>query len=885
MNTYPSQLVRLRVNSFKNPLGLTDTNPILRWELSDEYTSDSIPSAWQISVATTAERLTAPDVWDSGWITSNLNEAPYDGPALHSRQRYYWTVRVRCEEDGAISDWAEPVFWETGLLSTDDWSAQWIQTDLIGGKRTSAPAPYLRSAFTLSHKPRKARLYITALGLYDCEINGQSVTNDVFLPGWTDYDKRLQVQTHDVTALLNTGRNAIGVILGDGWYCGFVNHADRQFHGLRPALLAQLEIELIDGSVQRIVSDEKWSYSSGPILESDLLMGESYDARLELGAWSSPGYDDTHWRSVSTLPSPKLTLQSSASPRVRRQELLPALKPVQYSKDWKGWQKRIYDLGQNIAGRVRITVRGQSGSYFQLRHAEMLDAQGNVYTENLRTARSTDSYVCRGNEVETWEPRFTFHGFRYVEITSSDTQAEVLKVEGIVLHTEMEATGHFECSNPLLNQLFQNIKWGMKGNFLEVPTDCPQRDERQGWTGDAQVFIPTACFLHDVRGFFGKWALDLADGQGPNGEITAWAPHVNTNHDSGPAWSDAAIICPWEIYRHYGDRQILEQNYPTMQRFLEFIKKHRCRDGIRSHPEVDKWGGHGDWLALDGSSNWEGNTPKDLIGTAFLAHDLDLISRIARILNRPEDAAAYVRWRQETIRAFQRRFVTHDGLVVGQTQTAYVLALKFDLLPDALRPIAARELVRNIEKRNWHLSTGFVGTPHLCQVLEDSGHLDVAYRLLEQETFPSWLFPVKNGATTIWERWDGWTPDKGFQDAAMNSFNHYAYGAVGAWMVRSVAGLAIDEASPGGSRIIFRPRPGGTITRAAAKWHSPRGRVEIRWELKDGRLSLSFSLPAYAVGSLDLPSGFETAQTEFGPGNYQLLIDGGVPCEALAATT
>ncbi|EIP99535.1 glycogen debranching enzyme [Opitutaceae bacterium TAV1] len=880
MSYCPFQPTRLRVNSFKNPLGFTEQHPVLTWELPNACDCDSIPVAWRIRVATTSEQLISSEAWDSGWVTSAINEAPYAGPALHSRERSYWTVRVRCE-DGAISDWAEPAFWETGLLSSDDWSAKWIQSGITGGKRTCAPAPYLRAGFSLSQKPAKARLYITALGLYDCEINGRPVTDDVFLPGWTDYAKRVQVQTYDVTTFLQTGENAIGAILGDGWYCGFVNHADRQFHGPRPALLAQLEIEFTDGSVQRIVSDETWKYSTGPILENDLLMGESYDARLELGAWSSPGYDESGWRPVSIFPPPPLVLQSSASPRVRRQEVLAVQQPLRASQDYRGWKTRIYDLGQNIAGRVRIAVRGRSGSYFQLRHAEMLDAQGNVYTENLRTARSIDSYVCRGNDVETWEPRFTFHGFRYVEVASSDPDAGVIEIEGIALYSDMEATGEFACSNPLLNQLFKNIHWGMKGNFLEVPTDCPQRDERQGWTGDAQVFIPTACFLRDVRGFFEKWALDLADAQGPSGEITAWAPRVNTSHDSGPAWSDAVIICPWEIYRHYGDRRILEQNYPTMRRFLGFLKKHRCKDGIRSHPDIDPWGGHGDWLALDGSSNWEGTTPKDLIGTAFLAHDLDLMARIARVLGKPEDAAACEQWRRETVQAFQRRFVTGDGLLVGKTQTAYVLALHFKLLPETLRPAAARELVRDIEKRGWHLSTGFVGTPHLCQVLEDHGYLDVACRLLEQESFPSWLFPVKNGATTIWERWDGWTPGKGFQDAAMNSFNHYAYGAVGAWMVRTIAGLALDECHPGGTRILLRPRPCGSLTHAEAEWRSPRGRVKIRWEVmpvigSGGQhfppVQLAFSIPACSTATLSSPDGYCTEVTKFGPGDHNVTL-------------
>jgi alpha-L-rhamnosidase len=865
--------VRLRVEFFKNPLGIDELHPILSWELPEEEPVAN-PKAWRVLVADSQETLDRDNgnLWDSGWDESNkINEVVYGGVVGKARQRLWWKVRVQAA-DGEIGQWSESAWWEYSLLKSDDWSASWISTDLIGGPRNGAPAPYLRKDFSLPESPKRARLYVTALGLYECEINGQSISHDVFTPGWTEYRKRVQVQAYDVTALLMRGQNALGAILGDGWYCGHVSIEERQIYGSRPAFIAQLEVELSDGSILRIVTDSTWKYSPGPILENDLLMGESYDARLELENWSSPGYDESRWRGVVEEPKREIALTASASPRVRRQEVIPLRNPIRSWSDSR--DVSIYDLRQNIAGRIRITVCGSPGTHFRIRYAEVLDKNGFLYTDNLRTAICTDHYTCKGNAAETWEPRFTFHGFRYVAISTSNRKAEIILVEGIALYSDMEQTGYFSCSHPLLNQLFKNIQWGMKGNFLEVPTDCPQRDERLGWTGDAQVFISTASFLRDVRGFFNKWTLDVADAQRLSGSIPSVAPKVTVGDDGGPAWSDAAIICPWEIYRAYGDRRILERNYPVMKRFFEYLRLHQCKDRIRSHPDIDKWGGHGDWLALDGSLDREGNTPKDLIGTAFLAYDLQLLSQIATILGNKADSYSYNAWRQEVVRAFQRRFVTEDGLLVGKTQTSYVLALHFGLIPEKLKHTAAAELVRDIQKRSFHLSTGFVGTPYICQVLEDNGYLDVAYQLLEQETFPSWLFPVKNGATTIWERWDGWTPEKGFQDKSMNSFNHYAYGAIGAWMVRTVAGIELDAEQPGGSHIFFRPRPGGSLTNARASWHTARGSVEICWEKKEAMLNLSFTVPAYASATLLPPEGFFAPQKKFSSGRHQIVLRG-----------
>jgi alpha-L-rhamnosidase len=739
-------------------------------------------------------------------------------------------------------------------------SAIWIASSIVGGPRTTAPAPYFRKDFSYDGEISSARLWVTALGLYECEINGQRVGDHIFAPGWTNYHTRVPFQHYDVTELIKQGANAIGIILGDGWYCGFMAWKERQMYGDRPQVIARLEITNTLGEVSHIVTDDSWTTSAGPILECDMQLGESYDARLEQPGWSSPGFTARHWYPAIIREDPAIAFTPSEAPPVRR---IAEITPVSLNLIPNHWPKpcRIYDMGQNFSGRARIAVEAPRGTTFSIRFGEVLNPDGTVYQLNLRSARSTEYYTCKGGGIEVWEPRFTFHGFRYVEIRGLRPDYAI-DVTGIVLHSDLETIGHFACSNPLLNQLQSNILWSQKGNFLEVPTDCPQRNERMGWTGDAQVFARTACFNMNVLGFFHKWMQDIRDAQRPNGAVPAVIPEpgVIPFEEGGPAWADATIICPWTVYLCYGDERILRDHYECMQRYMDFVIRERTLDHIRSHPDIDPWAGYGDWLALDGSGGNEGSTPRDLIGTAFHIGNCRIMRDVARLFGYEKDAERYAHLASESTAAFQRRFLTPEGLLASGTQTSYVLALHFDLIPAGSRAQAARELVRQIEKRQYHLATGFVGTPYLLGVLEASGHLDVAYRLLEQETFPSWLFPVKNGATTIWERWDSWTPQKGLQDPEMNSFNHYAYGAVGAWMVRSVAGLEVDPEAPGYRHIIFRPQPGGSLTWAEATLKSPHGTVGIRWEAKGDTLMITTTVPPSCRATLIHPAEYGAGQ-------------------------
>ena len=754
-------------------------------------------------------------------------------------------------------------------------SARWIASPVAGGARTVPPAPFLRRAFTLPRAVRSARLTVTALGLYEAEINGKPVGDHVFAPGWTEYRKQVPYQTYEVGPLLRRGENALGAVLGEGWYSGMLGWNNlRQQYGERPQLIARLEVVLDDGTRLEVVTDDAWKTATGPILENDFLMGEMYDARMELGAWSLPGYDDREWVPVRRAPDPKIEFTRSEAPPVRRTGELRPGKPRRFP--YQGLEGRIYDLGQNFSGRVRLAVKAPRGTTVTLRFAEILNPDGSLYTENLRGARATDAYTCKGEGTETWEPRFTFHGFRYVEVKGLQPETEA-KITGIVLNSDTRPTGRFACSHPLLNQLQSNIVWGQKSNFLEVPTDCPQRDERLGWTGDAQVFIRTAAFNMDVQGFFRKWTRDIRDAQSPEGGVPPVVPRSMTEtltmDDGGPAWSDAAVICPWTVYLCYGDRKILEDHYASMVCYVGFLGKKKSKGHIRSHPEVDAWGGFGDWLALDGGGKTEGITPKDLIGTAFYAYDAEILARVAVLLGKEDDARRFRRLHGEIVAAFRRRFVTPDGLIVAGTQTAYVVALRFGLLEETHRSAAAKFLAGDVAARGFHLATGFVGTPYILDVLTQYGHLDTAYKLLEQEAFPSWLFPVKNGATTIWERWDGWTPEKGPQDKGMNSYNHYAYGAVGAWMYGTVAGLDLDPEKPAYKHIVFRPRPGGTLTWAEAELETGFGKAAIRWEKRKtgAGLKLDLLVPRGTTATLHPPEGYGKARP-LRAGRHRLVL-------------
>ncbi len=824
----------LRCEYFDNPIGIDRLKPLLSWKLVSDARNVN-QAAYKIMAASSARKLEDGDfdLWDSGKVSSgDCVAVEYNGVPLGARVQVFWRVEVWDNYDNHAT--SSVATWEMGLLGKLDWSSSWIRSWLAGAPRTSVPSPLFRKPFHVEGRVERARLYVTALGLHECWINGHKVSEDRLAPGWTDYRVRAQYQSYNVTELVKQGENTLGAMLGDGWFCGYVGWRERQFFGEQPALLAQLEITTEDGTRHTVGTDGTWTFALGPILSADILMGESYDARKELENWCSPGKPAGSWVPVEIAPEPGIVVNAQIGPTVR---VIEELKPLDAPRNVHG--RWIYNMGQNMVGVVRLHLKNQPrGATIGIRHAEMLNEDGSLYTTNLRGALQTDYYTTRGDEAETYEPRFTFHGFQYVELSGFHGTPDIDTITAVTLHSAMNITGSFECSDKLVNQLQHNILWGQKGNFVDVPTDCPQRDERLGWMGDAQVFIRTAAFNMDVAGFFNRWMLTVEDSQGDHGEYPMFAPNIDShNSDGGPAWSDAGIICPWTIYLCYGDKRILRDRYASMQRYMQWLTE-TAVDFIRCSKEGKHYHCFGDWL------NIEAGTPNDLLGTAFYAYCLELMQRIASVLGHEADAAAYGSEWVKVRDAYVAHFLAGDDPEALKSQTGCILSLHFNLVQDELKARVTGALVSDITSRKDHISSGFVGAPYVQQVLTSSNETAVAYKLLAQTSWPSWLYSVTRGATTIWERWDGWTEEKGFQDPGMNSFNHYAYGAVGDWLYTTVAGIDTDSASPGYRRIVMAPKPGGSLTYATAELNTMYGLVSSSWRLDDDRFIWNVKIPA-----------------------------------------
>jgi len=858
----------LRCEYRVNPLGIDVAEPRLSWIIESEQRQQK-QNAYQILVAGSQENLKAGrgDLWDSGKVDSDQTaHIVYKGKPLRSGVRCYWKVRV-WDRDDNLSVWSKPAYWTMGLPDPKYRQAKWIGYDAAlspsdkeaqepnqanpkkaktGKDKLVLPPPrYLRNVFWVYKPIRRATVYASALGLYELRINGQRVGEDYFTPGWTDYSKRVYYQTYDVADLLRKGSNAVGAIIADGWYAGYIGFGQKREHyGKDPRFFMQLEVEYADGTRQITVTDASWKATYGPHLEADFLMGETYDARKEMPGWDRPGFNDSAWGDVVVTETIPGLLQSYPGVTVRKQL---EIEPVKITEAKEG--TFVFDLGQNFAGWARLQVKGQAGTKVVLRFAEVLNPDGTIYTTNLRAARCTDTYILKGNGTEIWEPRFTYHGFRYVELTGYPGRPGADAITGIVVHSDTPVVGSFECSNPMVNKLYKNITWSQRSNFLEVPTDCPQRDERLGWTGDAQIFIRTATYNMDVAAFFTKWLLDLEDAQNPNGAFPDVAPRKVAMGDGVPAWGDAGVICPWTMYKVYGDKHIIQKHYEAMKKWIAYLRTN-SKDLLR--PAY----GYGDWVAV-GS-----DTPKDIIATAYFAYSTRLLSEMAAVIGKNEDAKEYQALFQQIKDAFNKAYVSDDGKIKGDTQTCYCLALYFDLLPEQKRELASGHLIKALGEKDWHLSTGFVGLSYLLPALTQMGHLDIAYRLLASDTFPSWGYSIKHGATSIWERWDGWTAEKGFQDPGMNSFNHYAFGSVGRWLFGTVAGIETDV--PGYKNVIIRPQPGGGMTYAGAAYDSIAGKIESCWRIDCGEFELDVTIPANTTATIYIPASDAESVLESG---------------------
>jgi alpha-L-rhamnosidase len=845
----------LKVEHLEDPLSIETLKPRFSWKINSTV-KNTLQSSYEIRVGTNkaSVKLGKDLVWKASVSGDQSVLIDYAGSELQSKKRYYWQVRVK-DNHGNSSAWSEPRLFQTGLVESD-WTAQWIT---VPGKDTSKVSPLFRKEISLKKEVKSAVAYVTAKGLYEAQINGKRISDSYFAPGWTSYNKHLQYQAYDVTAFLKKGSNAIGVTLGDGWYKGHIGFAGQHnFYGDTRALLFQLEIEYTDGSKEIVQTDDQWKSSYGPILGSDIYNGETYDARFEKQGWALASYkEDETWTGVRTLSKGKEQLVSMSGPPVKKHEQFKALKIIKTPKG-----ETVVDFGQNLVGWVQLKAIGAAGTKITLSHAEVLDKEGNFYTVNLRSAKQQNNYILKGAGEEVFEPHFTFQGFRYVKVEGYPGDLKESDLTAIALYSDMKTTGKFATSNPLLNQLQHNIQWGQKGNFVDVPTDCPQRDERLGWTGDAQAFAATAAYNMDVAGFFTKWLKDVKLDQLSNGSVPFVVPNVIGDGSSGAAgWADVATIIPWDMYVAYGDKRILESQYESMVGWVKFMTS-------ASKDNLWNTGFHfGDWLFYRPDDDNDGRaavTDKYMIAQTFYAHSTQLLINAARVLGKKDDEAKYTSLLADIKAAYVKEYMTPNGRLISGTQTAYVLALQFDMLPENLRLNAAGRLVQNIRDYGNHLTTGFLGTPYLCHVLSKFGFDNVAYDLLMQETYPSWLYPVKMGATTIWERWDGIKPDGSFQTPDMNSFNHYAYGAIGDWMYKTIAGINAVADQPGYKYIVISPKPGGKITNAAAELETVYGTVKSAWTLEGGLMKLDVTIPANTKAKIVLPGNTQ----EIGSGVY-----------------
>jgi alpha-L-rhamnosidase len=855
---------QLRTENLPNPVGIDVTTPRFSWQLVSNQRAVK-QTAWEIKV--TAGKNT---VWNSGKTSGDQSvQVPYAGNNLQSATRYNWQVRA-WDNNGRATPWSSPAFFQTALLSPGEWKAQWI-TPGFAEDSINRPVILFRKVFGINKKIRTAIAYITSHGLYEAQINGQRVGDAYLTPGWTSYKKRLQYQVYDVTPLLANGQNAVGIGIGNGWYRGYLAwSSNKNVFGKDLALLFQLAITYTDGSTDVISSDNSWKSSTGPIRYTEIYHGETIDTRQEKTGWTKAGYDDASWSGVQVAEYPKDILTATYNEPVKKQE---TFKPIKVLTTPNG--KTVLDFGQNLVGWVMVKAKGNSGDSIVIKHAEVLDKYGNFYTDNLRAAKATATYILDGKEERTLEPCFTFFGFRYIQVEGFPGEIKPGNFTAVALYSDMAPTGNFSCSHPLLNQLQHNIQWGQRGNFLDVPTDCPQRDERLGWTGDAQAFSRTAAFNFGVDNFFAKWLRDVEADQRADGLIPSVIPNVlGPNSGGSTGWADVATILPWNMYLAYGDKRILENQYKSMKAWVGYIQ-------AQSRNDLWQTGFHyGDWLffrPFDDNDGRAAVTDKYLIAQCFYAHSTQLLINTAKLLAHTEDVATYQALLEKIKAAFVKEYLTPNGRLVSGTQTAYVLALQFDMLPEALRTQAAARLAENVKSYNNHLTTGFLGTPYLCHVLSRFGYTDVAYKLLLQESYPSWLYPVKMGATTIWERWDGQKPDSTFQTPTMNSFNHYAYGAIGDWMYRVIAGLDTYEDGPGYKHIKIQPHPGGGLTKAAATLQTYYGPASSSWTINGNELTLEVEIPANTTADIYIPAASADAITESGKslaGIKELQVNG-----------
>ena len=837
------KITDILVNNSVKPIGIDDEKPRFSWILDSENNGTE-----QISYSL---KVLCDDTvfWDTGIVESSQSiHIEYSGEPLQPENTFNIILVVTDNFGNTASG---RTFFETGIRG--QFQAGWITHDL---PEEEEACPVFMRKFVANGEIEKARLYMTALGVYDIELNGNRLSGQYFTPGWTSYNKRLQYQTFDITDELGSS-NEISVTVANGWYKGNLAFKGRKnFYGNKAAMLMEIHIEYSDGKKDIISSDNNFMCCTGVVRYSEIYHGETQDMNF---------IPESMHRAIEYDHS-KDMIVAGENESVRVMRKLPALSLIETPEG-----EQVIDFGQNLTGFVEFNCKLPKGTEVTIRHAEVLDKEGNFYTENLRAAKNIDRFICSGKD-EILKPRFTFHGFRYICIEGIEN-IEIDDFTACVLHTDMKKTGAFECNDKLINQLQHNIQWGQMGNFLDVPTDCPQRDERLGWTGDAQVFCGTAAFNFNVIKFFRKWLWDLSADQGRNGSVPNVVPDVFTEEgkepDNSTAWGDASTIIPWELFKRYGDKKFLEDQFESMKAWVEYI----AREAGNTY--LWKTGHHfGDWLALDmeqyytyrkfSNNSATGSTDKGYIATAFFAYSTEILYKAAEVLDYKNDTDKYKKLYDKIIDAFRKEYVTPGGRLVCETQTGILLALKFNLVEKKQREQLVNCLVANIKKHNNQMVTGFVGASYLCPVLSENGHHDLAGKLLMQKEYPSWLYPVTKGATTIWERWNGIKPDGSFEDPAMNSFNHYAYGAIGDWIYKYILGIRAME--PGYKEIKIEPMPVEGLTFAKGYYDSIYGRIGVSWKIEGGNFHITVEIPVNCSARIIVPG--KNREITVGSGTY-----------------
>lgn len=835
--------------------------PQFGWILESDK-RDVVQTAYELEIAKDAafEEI----IYKSGKVDSDASaQVEAEGVKLDSMSRCY--VRVKASAKDEETAWATTSF-VTALMDNKEWKAEFItaeeESDADNSKGT-----YVRKPFSLKGKVKEAFACTTALGLYNFYINGKKVGTDELTPGWTSYLKHLCYQTYDVTDYLKEGDNAMGAILAAGWFKGLMGFEGlekrRNHYGKNAAFLAQMIVRYEDGSEEVFVTDKNWTGGDAPVVFAEIYDGEVYDANKEIKGWAEAGEPEGNWKQVRIVDYDMSVLTAQGSGKVAEIE---EVKPKRIFRTPEG--DTVIDFGQNMSGHIQVTAQGKAGDVIELHCFEVLDAAGNVYLDNLRGVKQAMKYTYARDEKITYKPSFTFMGFQYAKVVSFPGEPSLDNFTVYTLHSRMEPSGSIECSNPDLNQLAHNILWGLKSNFVDVPTDCPQRDERLGWTGDAQIFCRTACFLMNTYSFYKKWLKDVEADQTPEGGVAHVVPDIVSGNEgdnwllkqgshSAAAWADVAVINPWTMYLTFGDKEILKEQYDSMKGWIGFMETHAV-DYIWNYKLQ-----FGDWVALDAEEgSYFGATPNDLTCTAYFAYSTGLFVKIAKILGKTEDAEKYQELYEKIVDKFQRTFFDENGIMTAQTQTAHIVALYFGLTPEEYKEKTINGLLKLLEKENGHLVTGFVGTPYFCHALSQNGHVKEAYDLLLKDDFPSWLYQVKMGATTVWEHWDGMKPDGTMWSPDMNSFNHYAYGAIGEWIVRVAAGLEIDEKNPGYKHSVIYPRLGGGLNYLKAEYQSVYGTVRSHWEDKGDKVVLHVSVPVNTTADICLDEAKEVVESD-----------------------